>query len=231
EPVYGFPAKWIDPQTREKALAEGAIVFDPISIIGSHLAEIARTHAGVLFGRQELQTLLEHLKATIPTVVKEIGTESLPLANVQRAFLLLLRERAWPRDPVTVLESMIACAATSREPRDLAEAARREIVPALLRRKEVRELEPMLLDPQLERELMPANGAVADPSVALRVREEAEAYLQTVAPYRSAVICTSAVRPMLADFLTRSGLRANVYSYSEVPPEVRLLPARIVKAA
>lgn len=231
EPVYGFPAKWIDPQVRDRALAEGALVFDPISIIGSHLAEVARAHAGALFGRQELQTLLEHLKTTVPTVVKEIGSESLPLANVQRAFLLLLRERAWPRDPVTVLESMIGCATTSRDPRDLAEAARREIIPALLRRKEIRELEPLLLEPKLERELIPTNGAVADPNIAIHVRQEVESYLQSIAPYRSAVICTSAVRPMIADFLTRSGLRANVYSYAEVPPEVRLQPARIVKAA
>ena len=230
EPVYGFPAKWIEPPLRDRALQCGALVFDPISVIGSHVAEIARMRAEALFGRQELQTLLEHLRATVPTVVKEVGTELLPLACVHRAFALLLRERAWPRDPVAVLESMIECASNSRDPRELAEAARRCTVPALLRRKEIPQLEPLLLDPQLERELTAAGGA-ADPRVAMRIHEEAEMYVKSVAPQRAAIVCTSAVRPLVADFLARSGLRINVYSYAEIPSEVRLVPAGIVKAA
>lgn len=229
EPVYGFPAKWIAPERRELALQSGALVFDPVSVIGSHLAEIARTHAEALFGRQELQTLLEHLKATVPTVIKEIGTEALPFAAVHRAFALLLRERAWPRDPVAVLESMIECAATSREPRELAEAARKGVVPALLRRKHTAELEPLLLDPQLEQALG-AGAATADAQLVLRIRDAAESYAKSIAPQRAAILCTSAVRALVADFLARSGLRINVYSYAEVPPEIRLAPAGIVKA-
>jgi len=230
EPVYGFPAKWIEPAARDQALRHGALVFDPISILGSHVAEVTRLRAEALFGRQELQTLLEHLRATVPTVVKEIGTELLPLASVHRAFALLLRERVWPRDPVAVLESMIECAATSRDPRELAEAARRCIVPAQLRRKEIPALEPLLLDPQLERDLAAASGS-ADPRVAMRIHAEAEVYMKSVAPGLAAVVCTSAVRPLVADFLARSGLRINVYSYAEVPSEVRLVPAGVVKAA
>jgi len=230
EPVYGFPAKWIVPDEREPALQNGALVFDPISVIGSHLAEVTRTHAGSLFGRQELQTLLEHLRATVPTVVKEVGTESLPFASTHRAFALLLRERVWPRDPVAILESMIECAAVSRDPRELAEAARRCAVPALLRRKEIPELEPLLLEPQLERALTSA-GTATDPRLVMRIREEAELYTKTIAPQRAAIVCTSAVRPLVADFLARSGLRVNVFSYAEVPPEIRLAPAGIVKAA
>jgi flagellar biosynthesis protein FlhA len=229
EPVYGFPAKWIAPERREAALQSGTLVFDPISVIGSHLAEIARTHAEALFGRQELQTLLEHLKATVPTVVKEIGTETLPFASVHRAFALLLRERAWPRDPVAVLETMIECSASSRDPRELAEAARRSTIPALLRRKQTPELEPLLLDPQLEQAIA-AGGASADAQLAMRIRDEAENYAKSVPPQRAAIVCTSAVRPLVADFLIRSGLRIGVYSYAEVPPEVRLAPAGIVKA-
>ncbi len=230
EPVYGFPAAWIAPERRDAALQNGTLVFDPVSVIGSHLAEVARTHAEALFGRQELQTLLEHLKATVPTVVKEIGTEGLPFASVHRAFVLLLRERAWPRDPVAVLESMIECAASSRDPRELAESARRCAIPALLRRKQTPELEPLLLDPQLEQAIA-SGGASADPQLVMRIRDQAESYAKAVPPQRAAIVCTSAVRPLVADFLARSGLRIAVFSYAEVPPEVRLAPAGIVKAA
>jgi flagellar biosynthesis protein FlhA len=235
EPVYGLAAKWIDAAMREAALHEGALVFDPISIVGSHLAEVARAHAALLLGRQELQTLLEHLRATVPTVVKEIGTDALPLSTVQKAFALLLRERVWPRDPVGVLEAMIEASGATRDPRDLAEAARRVVVPVQLRRRGVESLEPLLLDPELERRLAESFAAAGsggiDPSVALLILDAAERYALQTLPQRAAVLCTSPIRPLLADFLARSGLRVSVYSYSEVPPEIRLLPSEVIKEA
>ena len=235
EPVYGLDAKWIDPDTRDRALHEGALVFDPVSIVGSHLAEIARSSAPALLGRQELQTLLEHLRATVPTVVKEIGTEALPLANVQKALALLLRERVWPRDPVAVLEAMIEASAFSRDPRDLAEAARKVVVPAQLRRRGVETLEPLLLDPVLEKRLsegLAADGPGAvEPSLALAIRDRAQAYAAEMPPGQAVLLCTAGLRPLLADFLLRSGAGVNVFGYSEVPPEIRLLPADVIKEA
>jgi flagellar biosynthesis protein FlhA len=235
EPVYGLSAKWIQPAARDAALEAGALVFDPISILGSHLAEAARSHADVLLGRQELQTQLEHLRATVPALVKEVGSDALPLGLLQKAFALLLRERVWPRDPVAVLEAMIDAGAVSRDPHDLAEAARRVLVPGQLRRKGVEKIEPLLLDPQLERRLAESfaaggSGSI-DPDVALTVRDRAEAYAASMPPGLATLLCTASVRPLIADFLTRSGLRINVYSYAEVPPEVRLLPAGVIKEA
>jgi len=233
EPVYGLPAKWIDPPQRELALEAGALVFDPISIIGSHLAEAARSRADVLLGRQELQTLLEHLRTTVPTVVKEIGTDALPLSSVQKAFALLLRERVWPRDPVALLEAMLDAAPGTRDPRDLAEVARRVAVPAQLRRRGVEALEPLLLEPQFERSLgacLGADGSEAlDPARALRIRDAAASYAEATPPNRAALLCTTVVRPLLADFLRRSGVPLPVYSYAEIPAEVRLVPAAVFK--
>ena len=233
EPVYGLPAKWIAVHAQDDALQAGALVFDPVSIVGSHLAEAARSHAEALLGRQELQTLLEHLRASVPTVVKEIGTDMLPLSAVQKTFGLLLRERVWPRDPVAILEAMIDAAASTRDPRDLAEAARRVAVPAQLRRKATEVLEPLLLDPELERTLSasvgaPGGGAI-DPGLAVRIRDHASRYAATAPSGRAALVCTTAVRPLIADFLLRSGLKLPVYSYAEVPGETRLLPASILK--
>jgi flagellar biosynthesis protein FlhA len=229
EPVYGLPAAWIDPASRERFISAGALVFDPISILGSHLAEIARTHASALFGRQELQTLLEHLKLRAPALVKEIGGEALPLGAVQRAFLLLLREQAWPRDPIAVLEAMIESAA--RDPSELAEAARRAIVPDLLRRRGIAVLAPLLLDPLFERTLLQAwsNAELLDPAQTLSLRQRIEAYAARVPRERAAVVCTTPLRPLLADLLQRSGLRLDVFAYGELPPELRLEPAEIVR--
>ncbi len=230
EPVYGLPAAWIAPEYRERSVNAGALVFDPISVLGSHLAEIARANAAELVGRQELQTLFEHLRSTVPALVKEIGTDSLPFGCVHRAFGLLLREGAWPRDPVRVLESMLE--ARTRDPRELAETARRIIVPGLLRRREVPALEPAIFDAEFERRLISTlNGEGADatsPSTALALRERIERYAARVPRDRAAVLCTAELRPLLADFLLRSGVRVGVYSYGELPGDLELAPAEIV---
>jgi len=231
EPVYGLAAKWIEPPARETAMQAGALVFDAVSIIGSHLAEVVRCRAEALLGRQELQTLLEHLRAMVPTVVKEIGTDALPLAAVQKALGLLLRERVWPRDPVLVLEAMIEASASTRDPRELAEAARRVLVGPQLRRKGTEVLEPLLLDPELEREFTHGleTSAPPDPALAMAIRDRAQAYAASVAASAAAIVCTSALRPVVADFLRRSGLQIPTYSYAEVPAEIRLVPAGVIE--
>ncbi|MDQ2680512.1 MAG: flagellar biosynthesis protein FlhA [Candidatus Eremiobacteraeota bacterium] len=226
EPVYGLPSKWIEPGQREIALQAGALVFDPISVIGSHLAEVARSHAADLVGRQELQTVLEHLRASVPSLVKEVGTEALPLANIHKAFGLLLRERIWPRDPVAVLEAMVDACGFSREPRDLAEAARRAIVPQLLRRKGAATLEPLIFEPELERDLIEM-----EPELAVAIRERVEQYKQAVPRERASIVCTAALRPILADFLIVSGIDLPVFCFAEVPPEMQLIPSDVVKRA
>lgn len=221
EPVYGLPAKWIAVEQREKALHGGALVFDPISVIGSHLAEVARTHAAALVGRQELQTLLEHLRATVPALVKEVGTDAFPLSVLHKTFALLLRERAWPRDPVVALEAIVDAAAQTRDPRELAEAARRVIIPQLLRRRGVPVLEPLIVGAEVELR-------TEDPVLAVAIRRRVEAYTAEIPRERAALVCTAALRPLLSDFLLRSGIRVDVYAYSELPSEVQLLPAGVL---
>jgi flagellar biosynthesis protein FlhA len=153
EPVYGMPAAWVATAERDRATRSGALVFDPISIIGSHLAEVARSNASALLGRQELQTLLEHLRGTVPSLVKEVGTDALPLATVHKTFELLLRERVWPRDIVATLQALVDASAATRDPRELAEAVRRTIVPGQLRRRGLSHLEPLIVAPELDAEL------------------------------------------------------------------------------
>ena len=230
EPVYALPAAWIPADVREGAVNAGALVFDPISVLGSHLAEIARTHAAELVGRQELHTLLEHLRSTVPALVKEIGGEALPFGAVHRSIGLLLREGAWPRDPIAVFEAMLE--AGTRDPRELAECARRAIVPDLLRRRGVVALEPAIFEPEFEQRLIAAwcryGAEAAEPVTALAVRARIERYAARTPRERAAVVCTSALRPVLADFLLRSGIRVAVYAYGELPNETALVPAEVI---
>jgi flagellar biosynthesis protein FlhA len=229
EPVYELPAAWIQPDVRENAVNAGALVFDPISVLGSHLAEIARTHAAELVGRQELHTLLEHMKASVPALVKEIGGDALPFGSLHRAMGLLLREGAWPRDPVAIFEAMLE--ARTQDPRELAEAARRAIVPEQLRRKNVARLEPIIFNPEFERKLIAAwcrfGLEASEPATVFAIRERIDRYAGRTPRDRAAVVCTSPLRPVLAEFLQRSGIRIGVYAYGELPNEMLLAPAEV----
>jgi len=228
EPVYGLPAGWIEPDERERVASAGALVFDPISILGSHIAETVRRHASELLGRQELQTLLEHLRATMPALVREIGTDAFSLGVLHGAFTHLLREQAWPRDPVTVLQAMLE--SPSREPRELAEVARRAILPDLLRRRGIERLEPLLIDAEYDRDLVRqwtafGTEVAPDPGRAIELRDQVAEYIARVPRDRAAVLCSAALRPVLADLLLRADIRVDVLSYAELPPELPLAPA------
>ncbi len=143
---------------------------------------------------------------------------------------LLLREGAWPRDPIAVIEAMLE--AGSRDPRELAEAARRAIVPDLLRRKGVVRLEPVIFNSEYERRLISAwcayGAESAEPATALALRARIERYAARTPRDRAAVVCTSALRPVLAEFLHRSDLRVAVYAYGELPNESALVPAEVI---
>ncbi|MBV8726374.1 MAG: FHIPEP family type III secretion protein, partial [Candidatus Eremiobacteraeota bacterium] len=234
EPVYGLPAKWIESTDRDKAVAAGALVFDPISVLGSHLAEVAREHASALVGRQELQTLLEHLRSFVPALVKEVATDALPLSTVHRVYTLLLQERIWPRDPVATLEAIVDASLQSRDPRDIAERTRAVLVPSLLRRSETTSLDALIFAPALERELsdawLPSGDsprAAPDPSLAIRLRDYASHFARSVQRERAAAVCGGHLRPMLADFLLRAGISLPVFSYAELPSNLEIVPRAI----
>ena len=231
EPVYGLEARAIEPEEREAAQALGLLAFDAISILGSHLAEVARRHASELFGRQEFATLLEHLRAVAPALVKEIGEGGVPIALAHRAFVVLLREKMWPRDPLAALEAIVD-AGDLREPRDVAEAVRRRLVPVELRRRN-ETLAALVAAPELEETLAryedPDGSFAPDPALAIRLREELTQHAERCA--RNAAVVTSArIRPLLGELVARWGLSLEVFAYPELPREMPLEPLGVIGA-
>ncbi len=234
EPVYGLPARSIAPDEQQRAERAGALTFDAISILGSHLAEVARAHAAELFGRQEFQTLVEHLRATMPSVVKDVGTDALPVASAHRAFVQLLRERVWPRDAALAFETLVDAGATARDPRDLAEAVRRVLVPQQFRRDGVRALRPLLVSPAFEAQLArmwtPDAGLAPDPRAASHVRDAITRYAADAGFAPHAIVVSGPLRPLVAELAARTVPNVAVYAYAEIPHDVALAPVAVLDA-
>ena len=146
----------------------------------------------------------------------------------------LLRERVWPRDPIAVFEALSDASALSRDPRELAEAARRIAVPQQLRHDGTSTLRPLIVAPDFESELArmwsPEGGLAPDPRTALHVREAIVRYAEDPACAPHALVVTAPLRPLLAEFLERTSPAVAVYAYAELPAEIALEPAGIVEA-
>ncbi len=152
EPAFGMAARWIPAERAERARQAGYTVVDTVSVLGTHLAELARRHAHELFSRQDAKRVLDRVSVENPRVVEDLVPKLMPLAVVQRVLQNLLRERVSIRDAVSILEALGEAAAITRNPVLLTEyvrqAIRRTVVKPYLNR--TGELPAWFLDPAIE---------------------------------------------------------------------------------
>jgi flagellar biosynthesis protein FlhA len=229
DPVYGLAARYISPELKEFAMQSGALVFDPTTILTSHLAEVARNHAAKFLGRQELQTLLDHLRASVPAVVKDVMSERIGIASVLRVLQGLLQEKIWPRDLVAVLESLVDAHMQGMDERGIMNALRARMVPLQLKRQGITHLTPLLLDPQFEHALReawqtPQGAAQADPRLLTTLRDAVVRYAQTAIRAQSAMLCSGSIRSDCARFVQRLGVDVPVYAFSEIASDIIIQP-------
>ena len=106
EPTYGLPAFWIKEEVKESAMAKGYTAVDISTVLTTHLSDVIRRHAHELLGRQEVQQLLDSLKASHPKVVEELIPNLLSLGAVGKVLQNLLMEQIPIRDLLTILETL-----------------------------------------------------------------------------------------------------------------------------
>ncbi|MDR0248454.1 MAG: flagellar biosynthesis protein FlhA [Oscillospiraceae bacterium] len=151
EPAFGLPAKWISAAAREKAELFGYNIFDPPSVIATHLTEVIRRHAAELLGRQQVQVLVDNLRQQQPTLVDEVIPKQFSLGEVQKVLCALLREGVSIRDMGTIIETMSDHAALTRDTDMLTEyvrqALKRHITAKFIPDRKARVI---TLDPDLE---------------------------------------------------------------------------------
>ena len=109
----------------------GATVVDPASVITTHLSEIVKQNAGKLLSRAATKELVEIVKRSDPTVVEELGSAQVTLAEVQRVLRDLLDEGVSVRNLSKVFEVLTEKVRTTRDPEALVEGCRQALGPAL----------------------------------------------------------------------------------------------------
>jgi flagellar biosynthesis protein FlhA len=133
DPSFGMPGKWIAPERRVEAEADGYMVVEPAAVITTHLMELLKMHAAELMGRQDVQEIVDTLRKSHPALVEEVIPAKLPLGTLHRVLQRLLRERVPIRDMVTILEALGDFAEQTRDVEALTEHVRRAIGPVIAR--------------------------------------------------------------------------------------------------
>ena len=156
EPSFHLPAVWITEGQRERAESLGYTVVDPPSIIATHLTEIIKSHLAELLTRQDVQTLVNNLKETHPTLVEELVPKLLNIGEVQKVLQNLLSEGISIRDLVTIFETLADHAAITRDTDVLTEYVRQSLKRAISGKFFVTNetTSVVTLDPKTEQEIM-----------------------------------------------------------------------------
>ncbi len=127
EPTFGLPAVWVTEGEREKAELLGYTTVDAPSVIATHLTETIKRHCSELLTRQQVQTLIDNLKATQPALVEETVPKLFSLGEVQKVLGNLLRENVPIRDMGSILETLADHGAMVRDTDLLTEYVRKSL--------------------------------------------------------------------------------------------------------
>ena len=226
DPAFGLPAVWIDNALRDQAQAYGYTVVDASTVTATHLNHLILSNAAELLGRQETQSLLDHLAKEMPKLVEDLVPKALPLGVLQRVLQNLLAEDVHIRDMRTIIETLAESAVRSQDPEVLTTQVRialgRSIIQQLY--PSGAEMQVMSLDPQLERVLLQAiagggEHASIEPGLAETLIREtsAAAQRQEELGLPAVLLVPGNLRLLLSRFLRRGISQLKVLAHGEVP--------------
>ena len=132
DPSFGMDATWILPSQQNEAEEKGYVVVAPESVLATHLSQIFYKHSGKLIGQDDVQTLLDNLSQTAPSLVESLIPKLVPLHNLTGVLRELLSERVPISDLRIILESLAGLVGKNLSVIDTAEAIRPSLAGLLI---------------------------------------------------------------------------------------------------
>jgi flagellar biosynthesis protein FlhA len=227
DPAFGLPAIWIDASLREQAQTMGYTVVDAGTVVATHMNHLITTHAAELLGRQEVQSLLDHLAKDNPKLVEDLVPKIISLSTLQKVLQNLLSEGVHIRDMRSIIDALSEYTMTTQEPNELTALVRIALGRAIVQQifPSETELSVMTLDNRLERLLMQAlqasgpDGAGIEPGLADTLVQQAGAAVQQQEQMglTPVLLVPGPLRTLLARFLRRALPQLKVLSHAEIP--------------
>jgi len=239
DPAFGLPAIWIDSSLREQAHALGYTVVDAGTVVATHLNHVILSHAAELLGRQETQSLLDHIAKDAPKLIEDLVPKQLSLSVLQRVLQNLLEESVNIRDMRTIIETLAEHAPRSQDPLELTTQVRIALGRAIVQQlfPGTSELQVMAIEPGLERILGQAvqgggDASGIEPGLADTLLREtaAAAQRQEAAGLPAALLVPGHLRWLLSRFLRRAVPQLRVIANAEVPDSRTIRVTTIIGA-
>ncbi len=127
DPAFGLGARWIDPGLESDAVAAGYTVVDASTVIGTHMFNILKKNAYVIFSQDDANALIENLAARHPHLAASIGPKQLPLHVTASLCQMLLEEGVPLRSFERIATALAQVAGITQDPRQLVELVRARI--------------------------------------------------------------------------------------------------------
>ncbi len=235
EPVFGLPAYWIEDKEIEKAQAKGYMVVDPATVIVTHLTELIRSHAWELLTRSEVQSLLDKVSRTYPKLVDELIPSMITLGGIQRVLQNLLREKVPINDMVSILETLLDYAPTTKDVEILTEYVRQSLSRFITRQYlgQDNSVYVVSLDPRFEimlSQAMEAGGTLSPESLNKLIKAIEKAVLEErFKGPQPVILCSQHVRRFLRKIIERFIPSITVLSSAEVAPSVKLHTTGVIR--
>ncbi len=232
EPAFGLPAMWIPESMRDKAEVLGYTVVDAPSIVATHMTEIVRRHIHELLGRQDVQTLIDNVRASYPAIVDELIPKLMTLGEIQKVLANLLREGVSIRDMVTILETLADFAPVTRDPDMLTEYVRQALGRAISKSYlSSRNSEVITLDPKVEQMILDSvqkteagSYMAMDPSISSKIISSTAKLSEKMAQSgKQPVVLASPIVRLYFKRLTEHAIPGlAVLSYNELDPTLEV---------
>ncbi|ABD57103.1 flagellar biosynthesis protein FlhA [Jannaschia sp. CCS1] len=135
EPVYGAPARWIDPRDRERAGLAGMTVVTPSEVLATHLLEVLKRNLSRLMTFKTLQRQLDAFIALSDgarseenrRLLNELVPDKVPLDLLHAILRLLLAEQVSIRNLPLILEAIAESRGTTTQPEMICEHVRQRL--------------------------------------------------------------------------------------------------------
>lgn len=155
EPAFGIKAKWISEDKKVKAELLGYTLIDPTSVIITHLSEVIKAHAHELLNRQEVNNMLENLRKSNETIVRDIVPAVVGVSDLQKVLCKLLEEKVPIRDLETILETLADYAPKIKDVDMLTEYVRQALKRTISHKfSEAGQMKVITLDANIENSIM-----------------------------------------------------------------------------
>ncbi len=227
EPVFGIDAKWVSDEERVKAESLGFDVFDPPSVVATHLTEIIKRYAAELLTRQDVKSMLDAIQKEYPVVVEEVLKHS-NIGEIQKILQNLLKEGVRIRNMLVILETIADYSPGLKNVDLLTEYVRQALGKEIVSNYSVEnnKLNAILVDPELEDILSDSlqetpQGLVStlDPETVNKFVVKSSDIIENQLKngIQPVIISSQKVRRLIRELLGRSYPSIGILSYSEIP--------------